>query len=92
MTSLSHVFAKNIRVRMAQLNMKTSSLYKRSGISKTTIMALCSGENKGVQFSTVVRLAKALYCKPEYFFSEDTNWAVYKWANDYQKKEGTDND
>lgn len=88
--SLSEVFATNVRLRMAQLGLKTSDLYRRSGISKTTIMALCSGKGKGVQFSTIARLAKALYCQPEQFFSASTDWALYKWANDYRKEDEHD--
>lgn len=88
--SLSEVFATNVRLRMAQLGLKTSDLYRRSGISKTTIMAICSGKSKGVQFSTIVRLAKALYCQPQHFFDESTDWAAYKWANDYRKEDEHD--
>ena len=88
--SLSEVFATNVRLRMAQLGPKTSDLYRRSGISKTTIMALCSGKSKGVQFSTIARLAKALYCQPEHFFNSSTDWALYKWANDYRKEDEHD--
>ena len=88
--SLSEVFATNVRLRMAQLGLKTSDLYRRSGISKTTIMDLCSGKSKGVQFSTIARLAKALYCQPEHFFNSSTDWALYKWANDYRKEDEHD--
>ena len=88
--SLSEVFATNVRLRMAQLGLKTSDLYRRSGISKTTIMALCSGKSKGVQFSTIARLAKALYCQPEHFFNSSTDWALYIWANDYRKEDEHD--
>lgn len=88
--SLSEVFATNVRLRMAQLGLKTSDLYRSSGISKTTIMALCSGKSKGVQFSTIARLAKALYCQPEHLFNSSTNWALYKWANDYRKEDEHD--
>ncbi len=88
--SLSEVFATNVRLRMAQLGLKTSDLYRRSGISKTTIMALCSGKSKGVQFSTIARLAKALYCQPEHFFSASTHWVAFKWANDYRKEDEHD--
>lgn len=88
--SLSEVFARNLRVRMAQLDMKTSDLYKNSGLSKTTITALRWGKSKGVRFSTVARLAKALYCQPEHFFNVSTDWAAYKWANDYRKEDEHD--
>lgn len=50
--NLSEIFARNLRVRMATLSLKTSDLYKMTGISKTTLMALQSGRNKGVQFTT----------------------------------------
>ncbi|WP_323064814.1 helix-turn-helix domain-containing protein [Limosilactobacillus reuteri] len=82
--NLSEIFARNLRVRMATLGLKTSDLYKMTGISKTTLMALQSGRNKGVQFTTVEKLAIALKCNPWQLFDEDMNWAAYKWANTYQ--------
>lgn len=56
-----------------------------TGIAKTTLMALKSGNNKGVQFSTIEKLATALKCEPQHFFDSDTNWAAYKWAENYQR-------
>lgn len=81
---LSEVFSRNLRVRMATLGFKTSDLYKMTGISKTTIMALQSGKNKGIQFSTVEKLAVALKCNPYQLYDENTDWTAYKWSRTYQ--------
>lgn len=83
-TSLSQIFARNLRVRMAVLEYKVSDLHTLTGIAKTTIMALQSGKNKGVQFATIEKLAEALKCEPQHFFNENTDWTAYKWANEYQ--------
>lgn len=82
--NLSEIFARNLRVRMATLDCKTSDLFRLTGISKTTLMALQSGNNKGIQFTTVEKLAVALKCNPWQLFDEDMNWTAYKWANKYQ--------
>ena len=92
MTSLSQAFATNLKARMAVLGLTRVEVAKRANISRNTVNSLCSGKSKMIKFSTIAGLAKGLYCKPEHFFSEDMEWSVYKWANDYQKKEGTDND
>lgn len=81
---LSETFARNLRVRMAVLGYKTSDLYKITGISKTTLMALQSGKNKGIQFSTVEKLAVALKRNPYQLYDENTDWTAYKWSRTYQ--------
>lgn len=90
--SLSQVFAINLKTRIVVLGLTRREVAKHANVSRNTINSLCNGKTKMIKFSTVMGLAKALRCNPEHFFSEDTRWAVYKWANDYQKKEGTDND
>lgn len=82
--TLSQIFGRNLRVRMAVLEYKVSDLHNLTGISKTTIMALQSGNNKGVQFATIEKLAEALKCEPQHLLDENTDWAAYKWANRYQ--------
>ena len=82
--TLSQIFGRNLRVRMAVLEYKISDLHNLTGISKTTIMALQSGNNKGVQFATIEKLAEALKCEPQHLLDRNTDWAAYKWANGYQ--------
>lgn len=82
--NLSEIFARNLRIRMAIFDYKATDLYRITGVAVTTIIALQSGKNKGVQFSTVEKLAKGLKCEPQHLFSEDMNWTAYKWANTYQ--------
>lgn len=82
--TLSQTFGRNLRVRMAVLRYKVGDLSNHTGIAKSTIMALQSGKNKGVQFATIEKLAEALKCEPQHFLDKDIDWAAYKWANGYQ--------
>lgn len=82
--NLAEIFARNLRMRMAALDYKISDLHQLSGVAVTTLMALRSGDNKGIQFLTVEKIAVALKCNPWQLFSEDMNWTAYKWANTYQ--------
>lgn len=82
--NLSEIFARNLRMRMAVLNYKISDLHRLSGVAVTTLMALQSGDNKGIQFLTVEKIAVALKCNPWQLFDEDMNWTAYKWSNTYQ--------
>lgn len=89
--NLSEIFARNLRVRMATLSFKTSDLYKMTGTSKTTIMALEYGKNKGAMFETIGKLAVALECKPEDFFKLNCEWTskahTNNWKNEVVKYE-----
>lgn len=87
---LAEIFARNLRMRMAALNYKISDLHRLSGVAATTLMDLQSGDNKGIQFLTVEKIAVALKCNPWQLFDEDMNWTAYKWANKYQR--GRNND
>lgn len=69
--SLSELFAMNLRVEMAQRNIKTGRLYELSGVAKTTIMNLEYGHNKGVQFETITKLANALEIEPQQLFKDE---------------------
>lgn len=82
--NLSEIFARNLRMRMAVLDYKIIDLHRLSGVAVTTLMALRSGDNKGVQFLTVEKIAVALKCNPWQLFDEDMNWTAYKWSNTYQ--------
>lgn len=88
---LSKIFSRNLRVRMATLGFKASDLYKMTGISKTTIMALEYGKNKGAMFETIGKLAVALECKPEDFFKLNCEWTskahTNNWKNEVVKYE-----
>lgn len=81
---LAEIFARNLRMRMAVLDYKISDLHRLSGVAVTTLMALRSGDNKGIQFLTIEKIAVALKCNPWQLFDEDMNWTAYKWANKYQ--------
>lgn len=78
--SLSETYARNLRVRMAVLGYKTSDLHRLTGISITTLIALQNGNNKGVQFGTTEKIAKALRMDPYLLYFPNTGWAKYKWS------------
>ena len=69
--SLSELFAINLRVAMAQRNIKTGRLYELSGVAKTTIMSLEYGHNKEVQLETITKLANALEIEPQELFKDE---------------------
>lgn len=72
--NLSRVFARNLRVMMAMLNIKASKLHEMTGISISTINNLSNGNRaKGVKFSTIDKLASAFSCTPGDLFELNAN-------------------
>lgn len=37
-----------------------------------------------IRFESIEEIANALKCEPQQLFDEETNWAIFKWANKYQ--------
>ena len=72
--NLSRLFARNLRVMMAMLNIKASKLHEMTGISISTINNLSNGNRaKGIKFSTIDKLASAFSCTPGYLFELNAN-------------------
>lgn len=38
-----------------------------------------------IRFETIEEIARALKCKPQQLLDEETDWAIYKWAENYQR-------
>lgn len=58
----------NLSVLMAERGLKIADVYEKTGISKTTLMALSENKGKGVQFETVDKLCNFLQVTPSDFF------------------------
>lgn len=59
----------NLSVLMAERGLKIAELHDKTGISKTTLMALADNTGKGVQFDTVDKLCVYFGVTPKEFFS-----------------------
>ena len=58
----------NLSVLMAERGLKIADVYEKTGISKTTLMALSENKGKGVQFETVDKLCNFFEVTPAEFF------------------------
>ena len=58
----------NLAVLMAERELKIADVYKETGISKTTLMALSENKGKGIQFETIDKLCNFLNVSPKEFF------------------------
>lgn len=58
----------NLAVLMAERGLKIVDVYKQTGISKTTLMALSDNKSKGVQFETIDKLCNFFEVTPKEFF------------------------
>lgn len=87
---LSQVVAKNVRARLKVIGISATELAENTRVSRNTVNTLLSGKSKMVQYKTIQEVAKALRCKPSQLFEEETDWAIYKWAEAY--KETTQNE
>lgn len=58
----------NLAVLMAQRGLKIADVYEKTGISKTTLMALADNKSKGVQFETIDKLCNFFNVPIEQFF------------------------
>ncbi len=88
--NLSEVFARNVKLRLAAVNLTKTDLSNMTNVSRNTITNLTSGKSKMARFESIDEIARALKCEPQQLFDENTNWAIYKWANKYQR--GRNND
>lgn len=68
--SISKLFAKKLRVRMAELNISATDLSNKINVSRNTINYCRSGKARMVKFETIAELCKGLYVQPDYFFKE----------------------
>jgi len=60
---------------MAMKGMSQSELSRRSGVSRTHICKVVSGDRRKLRLSTVVALARGLGVRPEIFLaSKDSEW------------------
>lgn len=88
--NLSEVFARNVKSRLAAVNLTKTDLANMTNVSRNTITNLTSGKSKMARFESIDEIARALKCEPQQLFDENTNWTIYKWANKYQR--GRNND
>lgn len=58
----------NLAVLMAERGLKIADVYKETGISKTTLMALSDNKSQGVQFETIDKLCNFFGVTPDSFF------------------------
>lgn len=85
--SLSQVFARNLRVMMAMLNIKASKLHEMTGISISTINNLSNGNRaKGIKFSTIDKLASAFNCAPGDLFELNANNLRSIYVSDWKEE------
>lgn len=52
--------ARNLRIAMAEKNIKANKLSKETGIAETTISNLRNGKTNGIAFKTLEKLAEHL--------------------------------
>ena len=83
--NLSEIFARNVKLRLAAVNLTKTDLANMTNVSRNTITNLTSGKSKMARFESIDEIAKALKCEPQQLFDENTNWTIYKWANKYQR-------
>ena len=88
--NLSEIFARNVKSRLAAVNLTKTDLANMTNVSRNTITNLTSEKSKMVRFESIDEIAKALKREPQQLFDENTNWTIYKWANKYQR--GRNND
>lgn len=82
--NLSESFAVNVKTRLTAVNLSKKDLAAKTAVSRNTINHLTSGKAKMIRFESIEEIANALKCEPQQLFDEETNWAIFKWANKYQ--------
>lgn len=83
--NLSEIFAVNIKTRLTAVNLSKKDLAAKTAVSRNTINAVTSGKAKMIRFETIEEIARALRCKPQQLLDEETDWTIYKWAENYQR-------
>ena len=58
----------NLAVLLAERGLKIADVYKATGISKTTLMAISENSGKGIQYDTMDKLCSFLEVEPKDFF------------------------
>ncbi|WP_432719122.1 helix-turn-helix domain-containing protein [Pectinatus frisingensis] len=58
----------NLKVLLAERNIRITQLSKDTGISRTTITALCNNTSQGIQFDTLNKICNYLRITPQDFF------------------------
>lgn len=58
----------NLAVLMAERGLKIADVFRETGISKTTLMALSDNKSQGVQFETIDKLCNFFGVTPDSFF------------------------
>lgn len=58
----------NLAVLLAERNLKITKLSNDTGISRTTLTALCNNYSQGIQFDTLNKLCSYLNVQPKDFF------------------------
>ncbi|GAX05411.1 TetR family transcriptional regulator [Secundilactobacillus pentosiphilus] len=69
-TDLSQVFARNLRVMMAERKIRNSQMYERTGIARSTLFSIEEGKTKMIRFDTVEKISKFLGIEPYLLFQE----------------------
>ena len=59
----------NLNVLLAERNLRISKVSKDTGISRTTLTALCNNLSQGIQFETLNTLCSYLSISPTQFFT-----------------------
>ncbi|HDD0210813.1 TPA: helix-turn-helix transcriptional regulator [Staphylococcus aureus] len=70
---LNEVFATNLRVIMARDDVSIKELQEKTGISMNTIISYRKGKRKGVDLTTVDKLADALGVNVSELFTRNHN-------------------
>lgn len=65
---LQEKFARNLRVMLAEMQIKKSDIHRKTGISRNTITNVASGKSKMIKFDTIEQIAKALKIEPYELF------------------------
>lgn len=61
---LQERFARNLRVMLAESQIKHGDIHRKTGISRNTIAKVTSGKSKMIKFETIEQIAKVLEIEP----------------------------
>lgn len=56
--------SRNLRVLLAEKMISQTELHAKTGISRSTLIAICKGRSDGIQFDTLDKLCEALEIEP----------------------------
>lgn len=66
--NLQEIVARNFRVILAERRMSKKTLFEKSGISRSSLTIIASGNSKGIQYETIEKIADALEIEPHQLF------------------------